>query len=112
MQQLLGAQLFPATTEQPTTVFTFGLIREFHIHSLESKAIVYGYIGGLWHLTNNTFMTDVPVSVEFASWSQLPTDFRGIGFAISVPPNCPCMEVYCHAKAEWTAPWGWPCLCH
>lgn len=63
MQQLLGTQLFPATTERPTTAFTFSLLREFHVHSLESKSTVYGYIGGLRRLTDNTFTTDIPVSV-------------------------------------------------
>jgi hypothetical protein len=62
LQQLLDAQLFPATTEQPTTAFTFNLLREFHIHSLESKASAYGYMGGLRRLTDNTFTADVPVS--------------------------------------------------
>ena len=65
MQQLLKVQLFPATTEQPMTVFTFGLLREFHLHSLESKSTVYGYMGALRCLTNNTFTIDIPVSVEF-----------------------------------------------
>ena len=65
MQQLLKVQLFPATTEQPTTVFTFGLLQEFHLHSLESKSTVYGYMGALRRLTNNTFTMDIPVSVEF-----------------------------------------------
>jgi CxC2 like cysteine cluster associated with KDZ transposases len=66
MQQLLSSQLFPATTERPTAAFTFGLLREFHMHSLESKATAYGYMGGLRRLTDNMFTTDVPVSVEFA----------------------------------------------
>ena len=61
MQQLLSAQLFPAITEQPTTPFTFGLLWEFHIHSLQSKSTVYSYIGGLRCLTDNMFTTDVSV---------------------------------------------------
>ena len=76
MRQLLGAQLFPATTEQPMTAFTFGLLREFHVHSLESKSTVYGYMGGLRHLMDNAFTMDVPVSVNLASSPQLLADLE------------------------------------
>jgi len=76
MRQLLGVQLFPATTEQLTTAFTFGLLREFHVHSLESKSTVYGYMGGLRRLTDNAFTTDVPVSVNSASSPQLLADLE------------------------------------
>jgi CxC2 like cysteine cluster associated with KDZ transposases len=64
MQQLLKAQLFPATTEQPTTAFTFAVLREFHLHSLESVVAAHGYMGALRRLTDNTFTTDVPVSSQ------------------------------------------------
>ena len=61
MQQLLRSQLFPATVDQPTTAFTFNVLREYHIHSLESKKSAYSYMGALRRLTDNTFTLDVPV---------------------------------------------------
>ena len=64
MQQLLRAQLFPATVDQPTTAFTFNVLREYHVHSLESKQSAYSYMGALRRLTNNTFIDDVPVRVD------------------------------------------------
>jgi hypothetical protein len=61
-QQLLKAQLFPATVDQPVTAFTFNVLHEYHIHSLESKQAAYSYMRALQRLTNNTFTDDVSVS--------------------------------------------------
>jgi hypothetical protein len=65
MQQLLRFHLFPATTEQPTTAFTFVVLREYHVHSLESKKSGYSYMRALCRLTDNTFTSDVPVRDTF-----------------------------------------------
>ncbi|RDB30334.1 hypothetical protein Hypma_007054, partial [Hypsizygus marmoreus] len=48
-QQLAQARLFPATMKCPETVFTFTLLKHFHISNLTSK-----------NLTNNAFPQEVP----------------------------------------------------
>jgi len=62
VKQLMGAQLFPSTTTQPTLAFTFRVLKDFHLQTLESKKSAYDYIGALRRLTNNAFPDDVPVS--------------------------------------------------
>jgi CxC2 like cysteine cluster associated with KDZ transposases len=64
-KQLMSARLFPATMAQPTTAFSFRLLKEFHIHSLESKKAAYDYIGAIRRLTDNAFTPKVPVYTIF-----------------------------------------------
>jgi hypothetical protein len=61
-EQLLGVRLFPATWKRPETVFTFNVLRQFHIHSLTSKKSVHDYIRALAKLTDSAFPQDVKVS--------------------------------------------------
>jgi hypothetical protein len=61
IKQLMRARLFPATTREPRTAFTFKTLQEFHIHTLESKKAAYDYLEALRRLTDNAFTTDVPV---------------------------------------------------
>jgi hypothetical protein len=61
VEQLMRAQLFPATMRDPRTAFTFKLLKEFHIHSLESKKAAYGYMGAIQRLTDNAFTAGTPV---------------------------------------------------
>jgi hypothetical protein len=63
IEQLMHAQLFPATTKDPKMVFTFTVLKQFHLHNLESKKAAYDYLGALRRLTDNAFTADVPVSV-------------------------------------------------
>ncbi|KAF7360834.1 hypothetical protein MSAN_01112700 [Mycena sanguinolenta] len=58
-KQLLNVRLFPATWKRPTTVFTFAVMDQFHIHSLTSKKSAYDYVRALAKLTNNAFPQDV-----------------------------------------------------
>ncbi|KAK7016424.1 hypothetical protein VNI00_018906 [Paramarasmius palmivorus] len=60
-QQLMRYELFPATTHQPHTAFTFRLLRFFHTLTLQGKVTVYDYYyavhnrtdgAGLSHLKN------------------------------------------------------------
>ena len=62
VQQLMRARLFPASTDQPTCAFSFGVLRDFHLQTLESKKSAYDYLGALRRLTNNAKPDDVPVS--------------------------------------------------
>ncbi|KAJ7682337.1 hypothetical protein DFH06DRAFT_1314555 [Mycena polygramma] len=58
-KQLLNVRLFPATYTSPKTVFTWTVMKEFHIHCLASKKSPYDYIKALYKLTDNAFAPDV-----------------------------------------------------
>jgi hypothetical protein len=60
-RQLMRFRLFPATAKDPSTAFTFSVLKEFSLHNLESKKAAYDYLGALLHLTDNGFTSDVPV---------------------------------------------------
>lgn len=53
LDQLLLAQLFPASVEQPQSVFTFAVMSDAHLDTLTSKKSSYDYIRKLRRLTNN-----------------------------------------------------------
>ncbi|KAJ7230076.1 hypothetical protein GGX14DRAFT_344027 [Mycena pura] len=53
-EQLLSARLFPATIHQPQTAFTFGVMKQFQVHSLSSKKSAYDYVKALCQLTSHT----------------------------------------------------------
>ncbi|KIY53474.1 hypothetical protein FISHEDRAFT_33231 [Fistulina hepatica ATCC 64428] len=57
--QLLRSRLFPATPDDPKTVFTFNVLDEFSVHELQSRASAYSYIEGLRDLTDSSFPGDV-----------------------------------------------------
>ncbi|EMD40257.1 hypothetical protein CERSUDRAFT_28712, partial [Gelatoporia subvermispora B] len=53
-QQLLRAQLFPATNKRPRTVFTFSVLDLFHELTLQSKINLYDFYVTLERITDNT----------------------------------------------------------
>lgn len=59
--QLMAAQLFPATIEQPETALTFTLLKDLHIHGLTSKKSVYDHFDALRKRSNAAFPQKVPV---------------------------------------------------
>src|ERR1700683_5440738 len=61
--QLMSASLFPATTNQPETAFSFTVLKEFHAHTLSSKKSGYDYFIALQKLTNNAFLDETFVHV-------------------------------------------------
>jgi CxC2 like cysteine cluster associated with KDZ transposases len=61
--QLIDADLFPATLEQPETAFTFKLLNSFQKLSLRSKINAYDYHRSLQEMTNAAFVQDVPVCI-------------------------------------------------
>lgn len=73
-RQLLDARLFPSTMTDPQSAFTFAVLKEYHIHHLQSKCSAYDYFAALQRLTDNAFTADVPVS---------PTELTGIDFLMS-----------------------------
>ncbi|KAJ7127477.1 hypothetical protein C8R46DRAFT_1235584 [Mycena filopes] len=59
VKQLMRARLFPATTRNPETAFTFKMLKGFQLHNLESKKAAYDYLGAIRRLTDNSFTADV-----------------------------------------------------
>lgn len=62
VDQLMQAGLFPATVDRPTMAFTLTVLKQFHLHHLESKESAYDFIGALRRLTDNAFAHEVAVS--------------------------------------------------
>lgn len=71
-RQLFDASLFPATVAEPQTAFTFRLLRDWQIMTLQSKITAYHYIRALRRLTDNVFTGNVPVCPT----CFLPHDFN------------------------------------
>lgn len=57
----MDARLFPASARDPRTAYTFNVLKDFHLHNLESKKAAYDYMAALRRLTSNSFTADVPV---------------------------------------------------
>lgn len=76
IEQLCNARLFPSTTRSPTSAFTFEVLKSFHVHSLQSKASAYDFIGAIQRLTDNVFTHNVPVSRLKLRISQFETQLR------------------------------------
>ena len=54
--QLMHAEHFPATMKQPTTLFTFCLLCQFHQLHLEGKISTHDFMGALRHISDNAFL--------------------------------------------------------
>jgi len=59
--QLLQHRLFPSTFSKPQTAFTFNVLDEFLIDSLECKTSASSFYSKLRRLTNNAFPDTLPV---------------------------------------------------
>ncbi|KAJ7503595.1 hypothetical protein B0H11DRAFT_1710585 [Mycena galericulata] len=59
VEQLLAVRLFPASFKSPKTVFTWTVMKQFHIHCLASKKSAYDYIKALCKLTDNAFSHNI-----------------------------------------------------
>jgi hypothetical protein len=65
--QLLRAQLFPATVDNPRTAATFECCNAFHILSFESKVSLYEYYNTLSRLTDNTGLCNLVVRLVLSA---------------------------------------------
>ena len=63
--QLTRSELFPASPQQPETVFTFSLLRNFHVHTHTSKKSALDYYEATVRHTKKVFPQSVPVSFVF-----------------------------------------------
>jgi hypothetical protein len=62
LDQIFAQQWFPATWKQPRTVFTFRLLRQFHIINLQSKCNMFDYYQSIVRMRNNAGTKYQPVS--------------------------------------------------
>jgi hypothetical protein len=69
--QLSNHGYFPGTMVQPETVFSFGVLENFHAHMLSSKKSLYNYHDTLVKMTNAAFPRAVPVSVTESLFPSL-----------------------------------------
>jgi len=60
--QLVKAGLFPATTKEPRTVFTFQVLDDFIMDNVECSTSAMNYYSKLRRVTSNAFPSLVPVS--------------------------------------------------
>jgi hypothetical protein len=67
LSQLMHSQLFPATSQDPKTAFTFSVLKDFHMHNLQSKCGAFDYMLSLRRLTDNVFTTKVPVRIKLVN---------------------------------------------
>ena len=60
--QLLQLNLFSASIERPSTVFTFDVLDHFHIDAMECKTAALNFYNKLRRFTSNAFPRTSPVS--------------------------------------------------
>ena len=66
-EQLMRAKLFPATMTQPTTAFTFQVLKQFHLLHLKGKLSAYDFIGALHCLFDTAFPQWIAICSMVAS---------------------------------------------
>jgi hypothetical protein len=63
--QLLRARWFPATFNQPKTVFTFGCLDTFHELTLQGKTPIYDFYHTILHKMDNAELHKPVVSLFY-----------------------------------------------
>ena len=61
IKQLVEYGLFPASVKRPQTLFTFKVLRDFHLETTCSKTSAYDYIRKIGRITDRIFVNAVPV---------------------------------------------------
>ncbi len=69
--QLFQMELFPATITKPSTAFTFRLLDQFHLESMECKTPANSFYSKLRRCTNEAFPSSVPVGIQYPCISNL-----------------------------------------
>ncbi|KAJ7817192.1 hypothetical protein B0H14DRAFT_3474825 [Mycena olivaceomarginata] len=88
--QLLRARLYPATTTSPATVATFGVLRDFHLLSLEAKSSAYHFYNKLARQTDNSGVFQ-PQMLKQAGRGHAADGIEGtkVGECALLCPACP-----------------------
>ncbi|THU99897.1 hypothetical protein K435DRAFT_658099 [Dendrothele bispora CBS 962.96] len=55
IKQLMQARLFPGSTAEPISAFSFSVLKEYDLHTLQAKFGAYDYCLALRRLTDNVF---------------------------------------------------------
>ena len=63
--QLFEHSLFPASTSQPSTAFTFAVLEYFHVDAVECKTSAFNFFNKLRRLTDFSSPQSVPVSEAY-----------------------------------------------
>lgn len=69
--QLLRYELYPATVTEPTTCFTFNVLDNFHLLTLQSKITAYDYYMTLDYTTDNIGLSTSYVSLSVSCASNM-----------------------------------------
>lgn len=77
--QLLRAQLYPSTSQNPRTAATFRVLRGFHLLTLMSKVSAFEFYYTIARQTDNSGTSPPPVSPNSAQRSR-PTTETAISF--------------------------------
>jgi hypothetical protein len=104
VDQLMRAGLFPATVDRPTMAFTLTVLKQFHLHHLESKESAYDFIGALRRLTDNAFAHEVAVSNRIVIQRHILT-FFSIESLFTISSCDACISCRYSYEASWTGAW-------
>ena len=66
--QLLNMGLYPATSKNPQTAFTFAVLDDVLLTAKECRTSIMNYYNKLRRLTDDAFPHDVPVSTKLEMW--------------------------------------------
>ncbi|THU99408.1 hypothetical protein K435DRAFT_659064, partial [Dendrothele bispora CBS 962.96] len=55
VNQLMQSKLFPGSSTEPVSAYSFAVLRQYDLHSLQAKIGAYDYTQGLRRLTDNVF---------------------------------------------------------
>jgi hypothetical protein len=86
VKQLLRTRLFPATVRDPHTAATFGVLEQFHLLSLESKASAYEFYHALRRRSDNAGLFEPKVC--FSNFLAQPVVFDAGGRRIATKLSC------------------------
>ncbi|KAG1726126.1 hypothetical protein EDD22DRAFT_982820 [Suillus occidentalis] len=75
-KQLLRARWFPATTSDPRTAATFGVLELFHLLSFESKVSAYEFYHSLARRSDNTGIS--PIKDRYSAFMRMMREWRHI----------------------------------
>lgn len=62
--QLVQAKLFPGTVDEPRSLFTFAVLKDFHLHTCVSKRAAYDYMRALRRKSDAAMLGDASVSTQ------------------------------------------------
>lgn len=102
-QQLLRRRWYPATHLEPQSCFTFQVLEQFHLLTLQGKLSSYDYYGALEKLTDNVGLSLAKVGLYGFLLEHHLTCFR-LGSIFCLSTGDEGMAVSEDAEAGWSWP--------